>query len=315
MKRYKLRKTGYGAVQNLFWQIRETRKVPKYRLFRIFPLFENHQSEVLNGTLYIGFGKGSAMTMLRWLVFCCALILLVAVGGCYKSPHADIFEAVAKGTVRDVQHFFSRGADVNTTRRISLNGEPYDKPLIFIANYSNTDVIKYLIDRGTDVNVKEPLALGGNTPLHIAAGGGSSLELVKYLIENGADVNAKNAYGVSALHLAVRHREIDVLKHLIAHGADVNAHSERFGTPVHFVSRWRVEIEKLEYLIKNGADVNMRNGRGLTPLDILAMSDNEPSPDGALVIATESEKAVWADRVPELKAILRAAGGKRGEEL
>jgi len=245
------------------------------------------------------------------LVSCCVLISLAGVVGCYKSPYDDIFEAVEKGTVRDVQYFFSRGTDINTTKNSTLNGEFYREPLIFSANFSNTDVVKYLIDRGANVNARN---WNDSTPL-IRAAGDSALELVKYLIENGAEVNAKNGYGVTALHLAVGHPDIDVLKCLIAHGADVNAHSERFGTPVHMVARYRADVEKLKYLIEHGADVNIRNDKGLTPLDILEISDDGPSPDGALVIVSETEQAIQSDRIPELKSILHAAGGKRGEEL
>eukprot|EP00919_Chromeraceae_sp_WS-2016_P002426 GHVR01005870.1.p1 GENE.GHVR01005870.1~~GHVR01005870.1.p1 ORF type:complete len:106 (+),score=5.79 GHVR01005870.1:306-623(+) len=70
------------------------------------------------------------------------------------------------------------------------------------------DIVKYLIEKGADVNFKNS---EGNTVLiaFILAtqptncNTKTSLEIVKYLIKNGADVNVTNANGKTANQLVL----------------------------------------------------------------------------------------------------------------
>ncbi len=78
----------------------------------------------------------------------------------------------------------------------------------------------YFIETGSSPNQKD--AKNENYLLHIAARKGHS-DIVKYLIERGADVNAKDYFQRSALHLASRLRHFDIIQFLIENGADVNA--------------------------------------------------------------------------------------------
>ena len=60
------------------------------------------------------------------------------------------------------------------------------------------------------------------TTLMFAASNGK-LETVKYLVEKGLDVNAKNKYGETALMFACRGGYMDVVAYLVdTAGADVN---------------------------------------------------------------------------------------------
>src|SRR5207245_9851476 len=60
----------------------------------------------------------------------------------------------------------------------------------------HADLVKVLLDRGTDVNARNA---SGSTPLHDAALKGQT-EVVRVLLEHGADVKAKNADGAMPLH-------------------------------------------------------------------------------------------------------------------
>jgi ankyrin repeat protein len=61
--------------------------------------------------------------------------------------------------------------------------------------YGNLADVKYLVEKGADVNAKNE---DSTTPLFSAAGSGD-LEVVKYLVEKGADVNAKTTYSQTPL--------------------------------------------------------------------------------------------------------------------
>jgi ankyrin repeat protein len=77
------------------------------------------------------------------------------------------------------------------------------------------DVIKLLLDRGADVNVK---GLGGETLLnHVASTG--LIDGVELFIAHGADVNARDEQGKTPLEVAREERHIEIVELLRKHGA------------------------------------------------------------------------------------------------
>jgi ankyrin repeat protein len=89
---------------------------------------------------------------------------------------------------------------------------------------------------------------------------------IKYLIERGADVNAKEQYGNTSLHWASIENHIELAKFLIERGADVNAKRNDEETPLHEAS-WKNRIETAKLLIEKGADVEAKCNKGKTPFD------------------------------------------------
>lgn len=83
-------------------------------------------------------------------------------------------------------------------RRLWNNSIPID-------NYF-TEIIKLLIDKGADPNIKGHM---GKTPLMIASEA-RNVEIVKHLLEKGADPKLKDNSGLSSIDIAkrVEHREI-----------------------------------------------------------------------------------------------------------
>lgn len=77
-------------------------------------------------------------------------------------------------------------------RRSSANG--WD-PLILALKYSHYDAAELLIDRGADVNARQPI--GGQTPLHFAAAYGQA-SLVRKMLRRGADPRATDESGATA---------------------------------------------------------------------------------------------------------------------
>src|SRR5712692_5555949 len=71
---------------------------------------------------------------------------------------------------------------------------------------------------GANINLRS----NGCMPLFIAAGEGRS-DVVRYLLDEGADVNAREQLGDTALTEAAYYGRFDVAKELLFRGADVNA--------------------------------------------------------------------------------------------
>ncbi|EGD72179.1 myotrophin [Salpingoeca rosetta] len=79
------------------------------------------------------------------------------------------------------------------------------------------DAVKTAVEgENVDVNVE---LTGGRLPLTVAADMGQT-DVAKYLIEKGADVNKKDGHGISALLAAVWEGHPDVVKVLLDAGAD-----------------------------------------------------------------------------------------------
>ena len=109
------------------------------------------------------------------------------------------------------------------------------------------------------------------TILHIAVIN-SNLELVKFLVEYGIDVNVKDSYGNIPLHFS---KSLSVANFLIESGSEINARNKGGATPLICMSEPEDnklgEIESLKiinFLIKSGADINARTNRGETALTV-----------------------------------------------
>ena len=137
--------------------------------------------------------------------------------------------------------------------------------LIVAVRENHPDMVKLLIDRHADVNVKTRVGItppfilpnsvpgfghgigivrggspdrgrrspapGGMSPLQYAARDGR-LEMAQMLVAAGADVNSREANDITPLLSAIANNHVDVARFLIDHGADVNA-SDWYGrTPI-----------------------------------------------------------------------------------
>ncbi len=116
-----------------------------------------------------------------------------------------------------VKYLIEKGADVNAKDYYGVTA------LMYAALYGHLDIVKYLVEHGADVNAKN---VNGDLALMYASNYGHT-DIVKYLVEKGSDVNAKEYFrGVTALMFASREGHFDIVKYLIEHGADVNAKDE-----------------------------------------------------------------------------------------
>lgn len=172
-------------------------------------------------------------------------------------------------------------------------------PLLSAIRYKNISIVKFLIDRGVDIN--EPDYHQTVIPINFAVQWGG-LEITQFLIDAGADVNSCNPFKYTPLHTASSSGNYDIAKMLLEKGADVNAETivpdykypevkglegmeeelkaaakaaeERHkkagfhgDTPLHAsIDGGNPEIVRA--LIKAGADVNLRGLGGYSPLSL-----------------------------------------------
>ena len=97
-------------------------------------------------------------------------------------------------------------------------------------------------------------------------------EAVRSLLKQGADVNAAQGDGMTALHWAARHGDVELARTLVYAGANLKATTRLGGlTPLLMASQIG-DSAIIEVLLKAGADAKTATTNGTTPLMFAAAS-------------------------------------------
>ncbi|WP_157148972.1 ankyrin repeat domain-containing protein [Brachyspira pilosicoli] len=144
--------------------------------------------------------------------------------------------------------------------------EDYDyTPLMIAALRNDYDMVKFLVEKGADVNAKTHFEYSSvETPLllsldyeHIESRYDENSSVAEYLINNGADINVTNEDGETPLMYASKVHNIKVIELLIQKGADINAFDNYGNTALIYGVN---NLETVKLLVENGADVNFYKG-------------------------------------------------------
>ncbi|NEQ98600.1 MAG: hypothetical protein F6K30_18075 [Cyanothece sp. SIO2G6] len=96
----------------------------------------------------------------------------------------DIFSDVALGDIDAVRSYLDADKPVDAT-----DGEHHTLLHIAIQHYTNDDLVRLLIDTGSNVNI---CAIDGNSPLHTAVSYRVPLAVIKAIVNAGADLSIKD---------------------------------------------------------------------------------------------------------------------------
>ena len=189
---------------------------------------------------------------------------------------------------------------------LKLRGYEFDENSFHLAATArDTMAINAFIDAGININAQNPA--DGRTPLISAAARGE-FEVVKLLLERGADPNVKDKENYTALFHAIEamYQEValaildhpnldlnarglngvtalmsfawrdnnDVVRKLLDRGADVNAQDNDGDAALHGVAK-SGNMEVLDMLLQKGANPNLKNKLGGTPLMWAAVFGHE----------------------------------------
>lgn len=196
-------------------------------------------------------------------------------------------ESILGNTLNIIQYYIQRDG-------IDIQDESGRTPLHYATRNGHLEVVKFLIQQGADVNVKD---FGELVPLQEAVKGGY-FDITKFLIQHGADVKSKDRLGNTILYEAITENhvtvaayilntlleshhantkdtmipytvaylgQLDVLKKLVEQGVNVNSKIGNDQSLIFAAARGE-QLDMIDYLVRQGADVNCKDDDGNTAL-------------------------------------------------
>jgi len=148
--------------------------------------------------------------------------------------------------------------------------------------YENSVVIQQVVEPNIEVNLAIATFVGtvvdvwSDIPLFQAIAQKDN-ETVIRAVNGGFNINQTDRRGMTALHIAVEHGNLEIVRFLLDHKAKINAKDNEKLTPIWMLGEVEDEktcIEILQLLISHGADVNVPNDEGETLLMKACEDDN-----------------------------------------
>ena len=173
---------------------------------------------------------------------------------------------------RTVRCIVAGGADV--TAVASLGRTPLHNACQ--SQIEAQDKVTFLLNHDTSLNTVTAHDNHNATPLHLAAGVGST-SLISMLVQNGAKVNERGGdKGATALHIACEEGYLPTMHELIKFGADVQArNSARQETPLHLAARANRNSCVKALIESHNAPINAKDADGKTALHVAARTGND----------------------------------------
>jgi ankyrin repeat protein len=116
------------------------------------------------------------------------------------------------------------------------------------------NILEILVDNGADVNAEMSDQVWSALTLAVHL---NQTNVVKYLIKKGADVNFRGIYCISPLIRAVMDKNVAMAKLLIREGASVALNSAQGYTPL-MLAVEQEDLAMVDLLLDAGADVNFQ---------------------------------------------------------
>jgi len=125
------------------------------------------------------------------------------------------------------------------------------------------DLIKYLLERNTDIDLPNKLGL---SPICNLAQEERAVEMLELLLKHSAKLDRRNKEFKTPLHLAVEKGLADNVRVLLYYKANPNIQDNKGNTPLHYYAMQKNDSMIPIVLIRHGADPNKKNFLGQTAL-------------------------------------------------
>lgn len=179
----------------------------------------------------------------------------------YDDGFTPLLRAAYNNNFPIVKYLTEKGANVNMVGNVQ-----YSSALHWTATHGNMEMAKYLVQKGAKIDVKN---IGNGTPYYWACTSTPiKYEMAKYIASRGADVNFRfngsNTYLIDSAQYPWR---IDTLKCLVDSGANLDLQTNLGDTALHWAA-FKGNVEAVKYLIEKGAKIDIKNNGGYTVFDV-----------------------------------------------
>lgn len=169
-----------------------------------------------------------------------------------------LMQAVEYGNREVVRVLLDRGSDVN-----AVDFSDGRSPLMLAINRQDMDMASQLLKGGADANLADKQ---GRFPIYQAAVSGFS-SIIALLLDHGSPVDAVTTQGTTPLMGACEHGYIGCARLLLKRGAAIEATSKCGWSPL-FYAVYDGHHDMARLLVDKGADTKRRDSSGRTPLDL-----------------------------------------------
>jgi hypothetical protein len=163
-----------------------------------------------------------------------------------NSEYTRFFEAVEEGDVAGLDRTFMSNIHFNIDAlRSNGQGSEGMAALHMAAGKGHAEMVKFLLDDGADIDIRDRDLTGNSTPLHHAAFD-CHTDIIRTLLENGAEARATGSFGGTALHQVLRDKfevgeeHLRTVTLLLDCGLDINAVEGEMGDTVVRVTMRRI---------------------------------------------------------------------------
>lgn len=179
----------------------------------------------------------------------------------YDNNQSSLLHTICQhGDNQFLDMLLSMELDINAT---DVNGMP---PIFYAAIFNQAITVLFLLKRNAD---DDTILENGNNILLVASAHGSK-DVIEALIDMGFDINFTNYQNETALHVAIKSRDLNTILSLLKHGIDTNINSKN-GTVLHEAVAIN-SPEIISFLMLYGVNSNLLDRGGNNAFHRLALT-------------------------------------------